>query len=51
MVRDVNYNGNELMMNTYQCSNCKNIYRFEHIHHDFCHFCGSLYKFKIDISI
>lgn len=49
--RTVNYNGNELNMNTYGCSSCKTYYFLEEIKHKFCPFCGAKYKYTIDISI
>jgi hypothetical protein len=49
--RGVIYNGNELHMNTYSCSNCKENYYFEQVKHDFCPFCGTKYKYVIDVSI
>ena len=49
--RSVNYNGNELQMNTYSCSNCKETYHFEQVKHDFCPFCGTKYKYIVDVSV
>ncbi len=49
--RDIVYNGEELIANTYQCSSCKEDYIFEQINHSFCPFCGTEYKFKADVSI
>jgi rubrerythrin len=44
-------NGNELYMNIYSCSNCEKTYHFEQVKHDFCPFCGTKYKYVIDVSI
>lgn len=49
--RDVIYNGNELSMNTYECSSCKTIYHFEEVKHSFCPFCGKKYKYEVDVSV
>lgn len=49
--RDVNYNGEELKMNSYSCSTCKTDYKFEELKHKFCPFCGTEYKFETDVSI
>lgn len=49
--RDVVYNGAELYMNNYKCSNCKTYYTFEQKTHKFCPFCGTEYKNFIDVSI
>jgi hypothetical protein len=49
--RSVNYNGNELYMNTYGCNSCKEQYYFEQIIHKFCPFCGTKFKYEIDVSI
>lgn len=49
--RRVNYNGNEIRMNNYQCSSCKMEYIMEEQSHKSCPFCGITYKFDTDISI
>ena len=49
--RDVVYNGNELRMNTYECSSCKTVYHFEEVKHSFCPFCGKKYKYEADVSV
>lgn len=49
--RTVNYNGNEIRMNNYQCSSCKMEYIMEEQPHKSCPFCGIVYKFDTDISI
>jgi hypothetical protein len=50
-IRGVNYNGEEIFMNVFNCSDCKSGYYFEEINHKFCPFCGIEYEFKFDISI
>jgi len=50
--RTVFYNGGDgLLMNTYECSSCKTVYHFEQIQHKFCPFCGTKYKYAIDVSV
>ena len=49
--RTTNYNGEELQMNSYSCSTCKEDYKFEERRHKFCPFCGNEYKFETDVSI
>ena len=48
--RTVNYNGNELMMNSYSCSTCDGHYTFEQIPHSYCPFCGTKYEHTEDVS-
>ena len=50
-MRTVNYNGDDLQMNTYSCSSCKEDYTFEQRNHKFCPFCGDEYKYLTDVSI
>lgn len=49
--RTVNYNGEELQMNSYSCSSCKEDYKFEEVNHNFCPFCGTKYKYQSDLSV
>lgn len=49
--RTVNYNGVEIEMNIYKCSDCKKEYFFEEGKHENCPFCGTKYEFKTDVSI
>ena len=49
--RTVNYNGAEIQMNIYKCSDCKKEYFFEEVKHEICPLCGCKYKFKTDVSI
>lgn len=50
--RCVSYNGSGFLMNEYSCSNCKQYYFFlEYKKHYFCPFCGTKYKYIIDVSI
>lgn len=49
--RNINYNGTELPVNTFKCSNCKEEYFFEEIPHEFCPFCGTKYKYSTDVSV
>lgn len=49
--RTVNYNGAEIQMNIYECSDCKKQYFFEEVKHENCPLCGTKYEFKTDASI
>lgn len=49
--RNVIYNGADILMNCYKCSDCKQEYFFEETKHDYCPNCGNKYQFKTDISI
>jgi len=49
--RTVHYNGDEIWMNTYSCSSCEVVYKFEQISHRFCPWCGTEYRFETDVSV
>ncbi len=50
--RTVNYNGHEIQMNMYECTSCREVYKFEYGgKHLYCPCCGTKYKYQDDISV
>lgn len=50
-VRTVTYDGEKVMMNTFECTSCGMLYYFEMGGHQFCPFCGTRYRFASDVSV
>lgn len=48
--RDINYNGSEIMANTYMCSTCKASFIGARENYLFCPFCGCEFKAYCDVS-
>jgi hypothetical protein len=48
--RKIKYQGKEMKMNNFFCSECKKDYCFEHRVHKFCIFCGIEYKKQYGFS-
>jgi hypothetical protein len=49
--RTVNYNGEDVLMNSYECTECNEEYYFQQVLHKFCPFCGVKFENQADVSI